>query len=112
LRIWDIHPSILCRQHLLAEHRELHCIWTVLTKGKKGYSKHPETLRWAGKLKALHKRHQLLVEELKRRNYSHKSPLDENLICGDETQCVFVNTTKEQIEILKSKKCQCRVDYS
>src|SRR6185312_17174317 len=62
MRVWDLPPRILCRQHLLGEHLELHAIWAVLTKGRKGYSRHPETLRWKGKLKALYKRHELQVE--------------------------------------------------
>jgi hypothetical protein len=60
MRIWDIHPQYLCRKHLLAEHRELHGLWNILTKhkGKGGYSHHPETLRWFGKQKALYYRHE------------------------------------------------------
>jgi len=51
MRVWDIHPKHLCRKHLLAEHRELHGLWNILTKhkGAGGYSHHPETLRWVGK---------------------------------------------------------------
>ena len=68
MRIWDISPKKLCRNHLLGEHRELHAIWSILTKNKKGYARHPETLRWKGKLAALYSRHKMLVEELKNRN--------------------------------------------
>ncbi|UCD87532.1 MAG: hypothetical protein JSV01_07210 [Desulfobacterales bacterium] len=45
MRIWDIPPEKLCRHHLLGEHYELHALWAILTRGKKGYSKHPETMR-------------------------------------------------------------------
>jgi len=107
MRIWDIEPSLLCQKHLLGEHRELHAIWTVITQNKKGYSKHPETKRWKGKLKALYLRHQKLVEEMKKRGYFHKSNLDIKLAIGKERQDVFVNTIEEQIEILKNKNCQC-----
>ena len=31
MRVWDIHPKHLCRKHLLAEHRELHGLWNILT---------------------------------------------------------------------------------
>ncbi|NOT23776.1 MAG: pyrimidine dimer DNA glycosylase, partial [Nitrospiraceae bacterium] len=61
MRIWDISPKKLCRNHLLEEPRELHAIWSVLVNGKKGYSRHPETLRWKGKLKALFGRHGRLL---------------------------------------------------
>jgi len=79
----------------------------LLPKIKKGYSKHPETLRWVGKLKALYLRHQKLVKEMKKRGYLHKSDLNINLATGKEKQDVFVNTIDEQIEILKNKNCLC-----
>ena len=107
MRIWDISPSLLCRQHLLGEHRELHAVWSVITKNKKGYSKHPETVRWKGKLKALYVRHQLLVQELKKRSYNHKSDLPINLAHGNKKQNVLINTISEQIEILRKKNCLC-----
>lgn len=109
MRIWDVSPFILCRKHLLGEHRELHAIWTVLTKNKKGYSKHPETLRWVGKLKALFYRHDALVLEMQSRGYNHLSPLDEKEATGDSYQHIFINTEKEQLEILKGKNCSCKV---
>jgi len=69
MRIWDIAPERLCKNHLLGEHRELHAIWSILINDKKGYSKHPETLRWKGKQKALYLRHQALVAEMQKRKY-------------------------------------------
>lgn len=109
MRIWDLPPHILCRQHLLGEHRELHAIWTVLTKGKKGYSLHPETLRWKGKLKALYKRHQILVKEMAARGYNHQSPLNQKLATGQSVQRVFVDSKPDQIKILANKHCSCRI---
>lgn len=107
MRIWDLPPKVLCRKHLLAEHRELHAIWNILTKKKKGYSHHPETLRWKGKLKALYKRHEEEVKELKRRGYRHFSFLDKKLAKGKEFQDKMINTIKEQKEILLKKGCLC-----
>jgi len=107
MRIWDISPSFLCRQHLLGEHRELHAIWSVITKKKKGYAKHPETMRWVGKLKALYSRHRKLVREMKKRGYTHKSDLLNRLATGSKKQGIFINTVSEQIEILKKKNCSC-----
>jgi hypothetical protein len=107
MRIWDISPSLLCRQHLLGEHRELHAVWSVITKKKKGYSKHPETIRWIGKLKALYIRHKALVIEMKKRGYTHRSNLSAQLAIGKGKQDVFINTINEQIEILKKKNCPC-----
>jgi len=107
LRIWDIAPDRLCRQHLLGEHRELHALWSILTKGKKGYAKHPETLRWHGKLKALYGRHEALVEEMVHRNYVHRSPLCKTLATGKGTQDTFLNSYEEQVRMLCTKGCDC-----
>jgi len=109
MRIWDLPPNCLCRQHLLGEHRELHAIWAVLTQGRKGYSRHPETLRWKGKLKALYKRHQVLVKEMSARGYSHHSDLNLKLASGRAVQNDFVDSKLKQMEILKNKKCLCQV---
>ena len=109
MRVWDIDPKYLCRKHLLAEHRELHGLWNILTKhgGKGGYSRHPETLRWVGKTRALYERHEALVEEFARRGYEHRSPLDQKLAKGSNKQTVFINTIEEQQIILKKKPCDC-----
>lgn len=107
MRVWDIHPSKLCRQHLLGEHRELHAIYSILLNKKKGYSKHPETKRWQNKLQALYLRHGQLAIEMKKRAYKHNS----NLIYIKDTpfQNEFVNSIEEQVEIIKSKHCECKV---
>jgi len=75
VRIWDVSPGYLARQQLLGEHRELHGLFNVLSLGKRGYARHPETLRWVGHLPALAQRHALLVEEMALRGYRHHSPL-------------------------------------
>ncbi|MFC2163707.1 pyrimidine dimer DNA glycosylase/endonuclease V [Acidobacteriota bacterium] len=107
MRIWDIPPDKLCRNHLLGEHRELHALWSIITKEKKGYSHHPETLRWKGKLKALYQRHVLLVIEMVRRGYNHKSPLDQTLASGASRQTDYVDSYAKQIAILREKQCDC-----
>lgn len=109
MRIWDIAPKKLCRNHLLGEHRELHAIWSILTNKKKGYSKHPETLRWKNKLLALYLRHQALVCEMKNRKYNHASDLSRKFATGAKKQMIFIDTIKKQKQILKNKKCGCLV---
>ncbi|MBF0252465.1 MAG: pyrimidine dimer DNA glycosylase [Candidatus Omnitrophica bacterium] len=109
MRIWDIPVSVLCRNHLLGEHRELHAMWNVLTLGKKGYSHHPETLRWKGKLKALYLRHQEEVKEMETRGYNHKSPLPIQMATGKNKQDTFVDTISAQKKNLLAKGCECRV---
>jgi hypothetical protein len=109
MRIWDVPPPRLCRQHLQGEHRELHGLWNILVVhgGHGGYSRHPETLRWVGKTRALFERHQLLVAEMERRGYQHRSPLDRAAAVGAATQDVYLESPEEQERLLTSKPCDC-----
>jgi hypothetical protein len=109
MRIWDITPDKLCRNHLLGEHNELHAMWNILTQGKKGYSNHPETKRWKGKLRALYRVHEEIVQEMLARGYNHMSPLDKSLATGSRLQTSFVDPVDRQIEILLEKGCDCDV---
>ena len=109
MRVWDVPPEVLCRQHLLGEHRELHAVWTIITVGKQGYCHHPEVLRWHGRLRALYLRHQDLVAEMCRRGYEHHSPLQEVLATGSPVQDQLIDDIARQHEILRGKNCGCRV---
>ncbi len=96
---------------MLGEHRELHGLWNILTKheGKGGYSRHPETLRWIGKQKALYNRHELLVKEFSRRGYKHHTPLDKCMATGSSSQKVFIDTIQGQKTLLNQKPCECLI---
>lgn len=112
MRIWDLDPRILCRQHLLGEHRELHGLWNILTRhgAKGGYSHHPETRRWVGRLAALHRRHEALVDEMTRRGYDHRSEIDPASAEGSsDVQDTYIHSPEEQIQILRDKRCDCRI---
>ena len=109
MRVWDIEPRLLCRQHLLGEHRELHAVWSIITGDKKGYARHPEVRRWRGRLLALYHRHEALVQEMMRRGYGHNSHLDATLAVGLGGQDLFVDAIEEQERILRQKGCECRV---
>jgi hypothetical protein len=109
MRIWDLPPRLLCRQHLLGEHRELHAIWLILIGRNRGYAQHPETLRWVGKRAALFLRHQALVAEMERRGYTHASPLDARLATGERRQRTRLIPIAEQKELLRQKGCACAV---
>ena len=98
----------MCRNHLLGEHNELHATWSILVNNKKGYSRHPEVLRWKGKLKALYLMHDRIVREMLRRGYSHKSPLDKRYAKGQAEQKERVDTIRKQILLLRSKRCRCK----
>jgi len=107
VRVWDVPAEELCRVHLLGEHRELHAIWTILTRNKTGYRHHPETKRWAGKQAALFLRHEALTGEMTARGYRHRSDLDATLAVGNKTQTEFVDPVERQRELLAAKPCDC-----
>jgi hypothetical protein len=107
MRIWDIPPPHLCRKHLLGEHVELHALWAILSENRSGYRRHPETLRWEGKLAALYRRHELLVAEMERRGYRHSSPLDPALATGEARQDEYVDSIEQQYALLRQKGCEC-----
>lgn len=102
MRIWDINPGYLNRQSLLGEHRELHGIVSIIKNNKKGYSKHPETLRWVGYGWALRQRHRLLSAEMSLRGYKDKSPVNlrSNIEQWPDT---YIDHPHIQFELLKQK---------
>ncbi len=102
MRIWDISPGYLNRQSLLGEHRELHGLVSILVKHKKGYSKHPETLRWVGYGWAIKKRHQLIVNEMELRGYKDNTPVltRSNKGCWPLAE---IDSPFEQFNLLKNK---------
>ena len=73
MRMWMINPKILCKQHLLGEHVEIHMlVGTInLNKSINGYIK-----KGLVEVHNLYSRHEELVEEMKNRRFNHFSNLD------------------------------------
>ena len=83
-----VEPKLLCRQHLLGEHRELHTFAGTLRKhiSVSGYMN-------LGELDPtkLASRHEELVTEMERRGYCHFSPLEvPNYSYVTEKACIDV----------------------
>lgn len=74
LRMWMVNLKMLCAQHLLGEHRELHAIVGSLRikNSFQGYIDNNLV-----EVKSITERHQYIVEEMTVRGYKHKSPLEE-----------------------------------
>lgn len=113
MRIWDINPGYLNDQSLLGEHRELHGIVSIISNNKKGYSRHPETLRWKGFGWALKQRHELLKAEMSLRGFSDRTPvrLRSN---NDKWPDIFIDNPGHQYSLLKEKyvkKKQGRIPF-
>ncbi|WP_022666510.1 DUF1722 domain-containing protein [Desulfospira joergensenii] len=102
MRIWDIDPGFLNDQSLLGEHRELHGLVSIHVNQKKGYSRHPETLRWTKALTGLYLRHEILVQEMGLRGFRHNSPIErpgEGLAWPD----TFIDPPHDQFSLLGVK---------
>lgn len=71
-RMWMINPKLMCRQHLLGEHKEIHQLLGSIKKNKsiEGYVK-----KGLIEVHNAEKRHEKLVKEMKERGYHHQSRL-------------------------------------
>ena len=104
MRMWNVNPSIMCRQHLLGEHLEMHMFAGAISKGKdiSGYLRgglvNPEEIK---------ERHDALVMEMERRGMNHASPMRSN---PRLKQYMRVCTVDEQAvrRILLSRCDECR----
>lgn len=73
MRMWNTKPSLMCRQHLLGEHLEMHMLVGAIKKGKsiKGF-----VTTGLVRVIEIQNRHDSLAKEMTNRGYNHKSPLD------------------------------------
>lgn len=103
MRMWNVNPKLLCNQHLLGEHNELHKLSGCIRLGKslKGYIN--------GGLIEIHNiplRHSELVLEMLSRKMNHKSPLpDINYYNSGK-----VDSTKNLVELMdRCPKCKLKI---
>jgi len=66
-------PRLMCRQHLLGEHVELHMLVGTIKANKSVDGYVNKNLIMTSKIK---ERHDALVNEMGNRGYNHKSPLE------------------------------------
>lgn len=74
MRMWMVNPKIMCKNHLLGEHSEIHLfVWNIdAGHSVKGYLDNGLL-----EIHNLYYRHEELAQELKRRGYKHNSELAE-----------------------------------
>ena len=85
-RMWQIDPELLCRQHLLAEHRECHMLAGAILKGMRP-SLYGLALKGRIEVHNVETRHNELEKELRSRNCVPVQPWPEQLseklwVCG------------------------------
>lgn len=102
MRMWNVNPKLMCRQHLLGEHLEMHMFTGCLRNRVNlfGYIR-------AGlvEIKNIKKRHDKLVIEMKRRGYNHKTPIKYFPYKTEKTKKIDV---KFNIKELKRRCKECR----
>lgn len=92
--MWMINPKLLCKNHLLGEHVEIHKLIGCLKRGKsikryieKKFLSPPDA----------YSRHDILVKEMKSRQYKHQSDLEK----------IKINYNKVDISIEDNLKDLC-----
>lgn len=109
MRIWhsQLIPK-LCRQHLLAMWREGLGAYSIITKGKHGYFNHPAVIEFKNCPNLLWMRLYEVREEMRRRGYKPKA-LPSTMPMNYTSDYKEWQTLDEQIAILRTKKCECKV---
>lgn len=113
MRCWhqDLIPK-LCRQHLLAMWRECLGMYKIIVDNRTdlSYWKHPATQEFVNDIPALWSRLYLVRKEMLKRGYHPKEmPI---FVSNDHIRSLSValwQTLDEQIAIIKSKKCKCKI---
>ena len=108
MRMWMVNPTIMCRQHLLGEHRETHTFAGTLRKKSNidGYLIEGEL-----DPRLLEARHEELVAEMIRRGYDHYSPLDVPDFSYLELQKTCYIDFDASLKLLLLRCANCRERY-
>lgn len=110
MRMWLIDPRLLCNQHLMGEHCEMHMFVGTINAGKNidGYID-------TGLLNIsfLQQRHDELANEMIQRNMNHKSPLQKIVEKNELNKIGFVDRKHSINELYRRcSKCRKRIESS
>ena len=99
-RMWNVPSEVMCRQHLLGEHHELHMFAGILNQGRTlhGWAKNGHVVTTMIK-----ERHDILVTEMVNRGMNHQSPMDEIII----EEYGHIPSTKENLQELAQRCKAC-----
>jgi hypothetical protein len=104
-RIWDIPPEYLCDAHLYAQHEACHEVMNAVVRG---YDNDESYIRWEGHERALARRHDATVHELKARGIYTQTPLDTDL--GALEMPHNTKSLDWQRGFLSAQECGCDID--
>lgn len=115
MRMWMISPKILCTNHLLGEHSEIHKHRHVFVKGWK-ITKRVEVDNVQIEPRSMKIRHDELVEEMLKRwpkENGHKSVYEQpDLSLYSEYEQNVVVDTKQSLEDLLNRCDKCKERYN
>lgn len=94
MRMWMVDPRIMCTQHLLGEHVELHMFVGHIRLGRAMGNFVNYNLV---ETKSIQPRHEALVKEMKNRGFDHKSPM----VYTDRLALGHVPPKSSLLELLK-----------
>jgi hypothetical protein len=106
MRMWMVDPTIMCRNHLLGEHAEIHMFIGAINKGMsvKGYLS-----KGLLEVHNLYTRHEELVAEMERRGYKHLSDLDEKWKIAVKSGSI---NRKSNLRELVRRCLKCRLSFN
>jgi hypothetical protein len=102
--MWMVNPRIMCRQHLLGEHAEIHMFIGTISRGKsvKGYLE-----KGLLEVHNLYARHEELAEEMKRRGYHHHSDVEEKWKSAEKLGAIDRKKSLEEL-VKRCPRCKHR----
>jgi len=103
MRQWNVPVEYLCQKHLIGEHVENHSFLGCIKKGTslKGYIE-----KGLVEVHNIKSRHDELANEMIKRGYNHKTPIEE----FECQEIGYVNTTENIQELIKRcPKCKERI---
>ena len=105
MRMWMVDPRIMCRQHLLGEHAEVHMFIGAISRGNsvKGYLE-----KGLLEIHGLYARHDELAREMKRRNYRHDSAISKK---WKQARMVGSIDRQKNLDELINRCSRCRERY-
>ena len=101
-----VDPQIMCRQHLLGEHVEIHMFVGAISHGRsvRGHLEKGQL-----EVHSLYARHDELVEEMKRRGYRHCSDVDEKWKSASKLGSIDRKKSFEEL-LKRCPRCKHRHD--
>jgi hypothetical protein len=103
--MWMVNPTVMCRNHLLGEHAEIHMlVWNI----DRGHSVKGYLDKGLLETHNLYSRHEELARELRRRGYQHNSALDVKWKLAKNAGSV---DTEKSLEELVRRCAKCRERY-